>query len=215
MKTAALLVLTLAATSFAACGSAGTDDALLGTWARMRADTNEVRDQYTFKADGTMTFDENKPDARAEEDHLTGPYTVADGVVVATLTSASGQSHERATFTYYADGAVFSPYGVKAPAGHQGIVGVWTGSIKLENLDDPSAPAGGANVTRDFRADGTFRWTSTPHDGSAVRTYDGTWVAESADTFRTVTADAAGSTNVIRLVADEALIPDGSVWQRE
>jgi hypothetical protein len=70
-------------------------------------------------------------------------------------------------------------------------------------------------VTLEFRADGSFHFTTTPHDSSAVRTYDGAWVAESGDTFRLVTADAGASASVVKLVADEALIPEGSIWQRD
>ena len=78
MRTPALLTFVFAATTLAACGGQGTADSLVGTWTRLRADSTEMRDRFTFSADGTMTFDENKPDARADEDHLTGTYTASD-----------------------------------------------------------------------------------------------------------------------------------------
>ena len=72
-----------------------------------------------FTADGTMTFDENKPDARDEEDHVSGPYTASDGVVTATVTNTNAPGHQRVTFTYYA-GSVFSTHAMRAAAGHDG-----------------------------------------------------------------------------------------------
>jgi len=213
MKTPALLAFAFATTTLAACGSQGTDDGLVGGWTRMRAGTTEVRDQFAFSADGSMTFDENKPDARAEEDHITGPYTVSDGVVVATMTNTNGPRHTRVTFTYYANDTLFSPNALRAPAGHDGIVGVWTGGTKMEDLDDPSQPVVGGVLTGDFRADGSLRWSTTPHDGSPVRTHEGTWVAESANTFRTTASGVSDS--VVKLVDGQALVPDDYVWQRD
>jgi hypothetical protein len=195
----------------AACDSQGSDDSLIGTWTRLRIGTTEVKDQWGFKADGTMTFDENKPDARAEEDHMTGTYTVSDGVITAIVGNADGTGRERATFTYFANGTVFSPYAVTAPGGHDGIVGVWTGSIKLDDLDNPSTPPNGSSATRDFRSDGTFHWATTPADGSVPVINDGTWVATSSDTFRASVGEAS---TTIKLVDDTALIPENDVWQR-
>jgi len=216
MKTPALLALVFATTAMAACNSQGGDDDLVGTFSRLRTGTIEVKDQWAFTADGTMTFDENKPDARDEEDHVVGPYTTSDGVVTATVTNTNVPGTSRVTFTYYANGTVFSSHAVRAPAGHDGIVGVWTQMVKIENLDNPSEPAVGSVATREFRADGTFHWVTTPHDGGEATTTDGTWVAESADTFRATTGDASISiTNVIKLVDGEVLIPDGAFWQRQ
>jgi len=213
MKTPVLLALAFAATALAACDAEGGDDALVGTFTRLRADTTEVKDQWAFTANGTMTFDENKPDARDEEDHVTGSYTASEGVIVATATNANAPGNVRVTFTYYANGTVFSSHAMRASGAHDGIVGEWTQMAKIENLDDPSALADGSVATREFRADGTFHWATAPYHGGAVVTSDGTWTAESADTFRTTTTD--GSTNVIKLVGGEALIPDGSFWQRQ
>ncbi|HXU01197.1 MAG TPA: hypothetical protein VN903_09405 [Polyangia bacterium] len=212
MKTpAALLAFALAITSLAACDPQSGDDALVGTWTRLRTGTTEMRDQWAFTADGTMKFDENKPDARDEEDHVSGPFTASDGVIVATVTNTHVPGRERVTFTYYA-GSVFSSHALRAPAGHDGIVGVWTEIVKLEKLDDPTAPIQGASATREFRADGTFHWVTTPFDGSEGDTVDGTWAAEGGDTFRAT--DLSGVQNVIKLVDGEALIPEGSVWQK-
>jgi hypothetical protein len=213
MKTSVLLALAFATTALAACDSQGGDDGLVGTFTRLRVDTTEVKDQWAFTADGTMTFDENKPDARDEEDHVTGSYTASDGVIVATATNTNAPGNVRVTFTYYANGTVFSSHAMRASGAHDGIVGEWTQMAKIENLDDPSALADGSVATREFRADGTFHWVAAPYHGGAGVTSDGTWTAESADTFRTTTTD--GATNVIKLVGGEALIPDGSFWQRQ
>jgi hypothetical protein len=213
MKTPVLLALAFATTALSACDSQGGNDALVGTFARLRAGTTEVKDQWAFTANGTMTFDEYKPDARDEEDHVTGSYTASEGVIVATATNANAPGNVRVTFTYYANGTVFSSHAMRASGAHDGIVGEWTQMAKIENLDDPSALADGSVATREFRADGTFHWVTAPYHGGAAVTSDGTWTAESADTFRTTTTD--GSTNVIKLVDGEALIPDGSFWQRQ
>ena len=46
----------------------------------------------------------------------------------------------------------------------------------------------------------------------AQSSVDGTWAAEGGDTFRAT--DLSGVQNVIKLVDGEALIPEGSVWQK-
>jgi hypothetical protein len=212
MKTPALLAFAFATTALAACGSQGTDDGLVGNWTRMRAGTSEVRDQFTFSADGTMRFDENKPDAPADEDHVSGPYTVSDGVVIATMTNANAAGRMRVSFTYYANHALFSPNALRAPTGHDGIVGAWTGDTKAEDLDDPSQPVLGGVLAGEFHADGSLRWSTTPHDGSAIRTHDGTWVATAANVYLTTAAGVSDS--VVDLVDGEALVPDDYVWRR-
>jgi hypothetical protein len=213
MKTPALLIFAFATMTLAACDPQGGGDGLVGSWTRMREGTTEVRDQFAFRADGTMTFDENKPDARADEDHVTGTYTVSDGAVVATMTNTKAAGQVRVTFTYYANDTLFSPNALRAPAGHDGIVGVWTGATKMEDLDDPSQPVVGGVLTGEFHADGSLRWSTTPPDGSAVRVHEGTWAAESADTFRTAASGVSDS--VVTLVDGQALIPDDYVWQRD
>jgi len=213
MRTPALLTFVFAATTLAACGGQGTADSLVGTWTRLRADSTEMRDRFTFSADGTMTFDENKPDARADEDHLTGTYTASDREVVATLASTGDAGHRRITFGYYANDSLFSPNALQPTGAHDGIVGTWVGSTKMEDVDDPSQPVLGSTLTGEFRADGSLHWSATPHDGSAVRTYDGTWTAESADTFRTAASGVSDS--VVKLVDGQALVADNYVWQRE
>jgi hypothetical protein len=87
-----------------------------GPFTRLRVDTTEVKDQWAFTADGTMTFDENKPDARAEEDHVTGSYTASDGVIVATATNTNAPGNVRVTFTYYAE-RCFSSHAMRALGG--------------------------------------------------------------------------------------------------
>jgi hypothetical protein len=213
MRNHALLTIAFAATTLAACGGQGSADALVGTWTRLRDGSTEMRDRFTFSADGSMTFDENKPDARADEDHLTGTYTASDREVVATLANTGEAGHRRITFSYYANDSLFSPNALHPTGAHDGIVGTWVSSTKMENVDDPSQPVVGSTLTGEFRTDGSLHWSVTPHDGSAVRTYDGTWTAESTDTFRAA-ADGV-SDSVIKLVDGRALVADGYVWQRD
>jgi hypothetical protein len=101
-----------------------------------------------------MTFDENKPDARDEEDRHRNVHSGG------RRRDGHRDQHQRAragrvTFTYYA-GSVFRPRDGRPPVmtdrRRLDAVG------ELENLDDLSQPVGGASATREFRADGTFHW---------------------------------------------------------
>ena len=136
MKTPVLLALAFATTALAACDPQGGDDALVGTFTRLRADTTEVKDQWAFTANATMTFNENKPDARDEEDHVTGSYTASEGVIVATATNANAPGNVRVTFTYYANGTVFSSHAMRASGGHDGIVGESEAAFGEQQPDD-------------------------------------------------------------------------------
>jgi hypothetical protein len=209
LKARSMVVVLLAGTLLTACGSNANDDALVGSWIRMR-DVIEMRDRYVFGGDGTFTFDENKPDDPQTEDHLTGTYAASDGVVTATVTDAVKPGPVRLTFSYQAGATQFSSAALRAAAGHTGIVGVWNGTRKLELLDGSASSPTGGDIEGEFRADGTYRWTVTPFDGTAATVAEGTWVAEEGDTFRLT----AGSALVLTLLDNEALVDASRIWQR-
>ena len=206
-----MLLVLLAGAFLAACDSNGTDDALVGTWSRLR-DTTELRDRYVFGVDGSFAFDENKPDAPETEDHVTGTYEASDGVVTATVTNTLVPGPARLTVSYYASATQFSSAALRASAGHTGIIGVWTGTRKTELLDGSAPSPTGGDIEGDFRADGSFRWTVTPFDGTAAVVTEGTWVAEAGEVFR---ASAGSAALVLKLVGNEALVDAPRIWQRD
>ena len=205
-----MLMVLVAGAFLTACDSNGTDDALVGSWIRMR-DTAEMRDRYTFGANGSFAFDENKPDAPETEDHMTGTYVALDDVVTATVTNTREPGQARLTFSYYAGATQFSSAALRPSAGHTEIVGVWGGIRKIEHPDDSASSPTGGNIEGEFRADGSFRWTVTPFDGTATTVTEGTWVAEADETFR---ATASSSELVLKLFDNEALVDASRIWQR-
>jgi hypothetical protein len=210
MTIRALMVLLVAGTVLNGCDSGGTDgEALVGSWIRMRTAT-EKKDQFLFGADGAFAFDENKPDAPGEEDHLTGTYVAADGVVTATASDASG-ALARLTFSYYANTTQFSAAALHPTTAHTGIVGTWTGVQKVELLDGSGQNPGGITVQAQFRADRTYRATITYLDGTPAFVNEGTWVGETDGTFHGV-GDGPGFTLV--LLDDQALVDPYQIWQR-
>jgi len=195
----------------AACGSNANDESLAGTWIRMRTPT-EMRDRYTFGADGSFAFDENKPDDPQNEDHLTGTYVADDGVVTAIVSNAATpETQARLTFSYYANATKFSSAALRASSGHAGVVGVWTGMAKVEITNGSQSPLGGA-IEVDLRADGTYRWTVTPFDGTATSVEEGTWLVDGEGVV--VTATASGPGYVLEMLDDEALVDQPRIWQR-
>jgi hypothetical protein len=198
----------------AACDSpSNDDDALVGSFTRLRDGTTEMRDRFAFGADGTFAFDENKPTDPAAEDHLTGTFTAEDGVGVVTATNAKDGERARVTFSYYANRfglyqAAFRPAGA-----HTGFVGTWKGVLKIESLDRPGEAPGGASATFEVRADRTFQRVVSAHDGSAARTVDGTWAAGAGGQI-TLT-DASGGASTLLIVDDAALVYPTDVWHRD
>jgi hypothetical protein len=208
------LSLALTALLTAACDSPShDDDALVGSFTRLRDGTTEMRDRFTFGADGTFTFDENKPADPAAEDHLTGTFTAEDGIGVVTAINAKDGERARVTFSYYANHIGLYQTAFRPAGAHTGVVGTWTGVLKIEALDRPDEAPGGASATFQLRADGTFQRTVSPHDGSAARTVDGTWVAGAGDQI-TLTY-ASGGTNTLLIVDDAALVGPNDVWHRD
>ena len=210
MKVRLLFAVCVAGAFMTACDSTKADDGLIGTWSRMR-DATEMRDRYVFGDDGSFTFDENKPDEPQTEDHITGTYVAANGVVTATVTNTLQPGQARLTFSYYANATQFSSAAMRPRSGHAGIVGTWTGVRKLEILDASEQSPSGSGVEWEFRADGSFRQTVTPFDGTAGSTTDGTWVREADGTFR---ATADNSDKVVTLLDGEALVFPSQIWQR-
>jgi hypothetical protein len=200
-----------------ACGAGGSDDALVGTWKRMRDNTTEVRDQYTFGVDGAFAFDENKPTEPTTEDHMTGTYVASNGIVVASATNALDGERGRLTFSYYAGETEFSSAALLPEGAHTGIVGAWKSTVKIELLDRPGETPEGATTTLEFRNDGTFQATTTPHDGSTPIVQDGTWVTEPDDIFRlTPAGDPATSPSMARILklVDGVIVDTVRIWHR-
>jgi len=210
MKTRSLVAVLVGGFLLAACSSNQTDDALVGSWIRMR-DATEMRDKYVFGADGAFTFDENKPDDPQTEDHMTGNYAAADGVVTATATNTLKPGQARLTFSYYANATQFSSAAMRARSGHMGVIGTWTGIRKLELLDGSGQSPSGSEFAWELRADGSFRQTVTPFDGADATTTDGTWAAEGGGTFRMT---ASSSDVVVTLLDGQALVVPSQIWQR-
>jgi hypothetical protein len=205
MKTQSVLVALAASAFLTSCDSNGTDHALVGNWVRMR-DTTEVRDRYTFGANGSFTFDENEPDAP-----LRGTYEASDGIVTATVTNTLEPGQVRVTFSYYAGATQFSSAALGANPGHAGIVGRWNGIRKIERLDGSAPSATGEELQGEFRADGTLRWTNTLLDGTAATVTEGTWVAEAGGMYRIT---GSPSELVLELLDNEALVDPLLIWQR-
>jgi hypothetical protein len=200
----------------ASCGSQGVDQDLIGTWQRHREDTT-LRDQYTFGQDGTFAFDEFKADDPTAEDHLVGTYQATDRTVVATATNTPDGTRARLTFSYYADPNSFST-GAFLPNGtHDGIVGVWDGTMALEVLDEPGRGPQGAAVTYTYRADGTFAGTETPTDLSPPIAWEGTYTEASAGIFTAdgFTADGSRRTATWQLWENAALVGPNRIWLRK
>jgi hypothetical protein len=210
MKVSLLFSVCVAAALMTACDSNKADDGLIGSWIRMR-DASEMRDRYVFGADGSFTFDENKPDEPQAEDHMTGTYVAANGVVTTTVTNTLMPGNVRLTFSYYANAVHFSSAAMRARSGHTGIVGTWSGVRKLEFLDVSEQSPSGSAVQWEFRADGSFRQTVTPFDGTPGSTTEGTWVGEGDGTFR---ATVDSSDTVVTLLDGEALVFPSQIWQR-
>jgi hypothetical protein len=210
MKVRPLFAVFVAGAFMTACDSNGADAGLIGTWIRMR-DATEMRDRYVFGVDGSFTFDENKPDEPQTEDHMTGTYVAANGVVTATVNNTLQPGQARLTFSYYANATQFSSAAMRARSGHTGIVGTWTSVRKLELLEASERSLSGAEVEGEFRADGSYRWTVTPFDGTAASATEGTWAAEQDGTFR---ATAPSSELMLQLLDDEALVDAPRIWQR-
>jgi len=211
MRAHSMLMVMLAGVFLAACDSNANDEMLMGGWVRMRTPT-EVRDRYVFGADGSFQFDENKPGDPDNEDHLVGTYIAEGDVVTATVSDAATGQQGRLTFSYYANKTQFSSAALRAAAGHNGFVGVWTGTRKIELTDGSEGPSG-ADVQVDVRADGSYRLTRTPVDGTAPAVEAGTWHAEDDATVRFATASGFGHT--LALLDDEALVDQSVIWQRK
>lgn len=195
------------------------DDQLAGTWTRLR-DDGTVRSQYTFGPDNRFAFDEFKADEPDAEDHIVGTYQAGDGVIVADVTDGRTGKKARLTFTYYADAATFSPEALRAPGAHDGVVGSWVGSVKIEALDQPDAKPIGGTRTLELRPDGTFQTKFEPWDGSATSVWGGSYGEQSPDVFHAVgaaNAELPGVTQTLtfRMLDDAAIVPEGRIWRRQ
>ena len=214
MKTSmnmALLGIAAGAALLAACETSSTSEDLVGTWQRQRDDAT-VRDQYVFRADGSLTFDEFKPDDPASEDHVTGTYTATDDTIMATATNAKDGVRVQIAFTYYANATMFVTQAWRPTGAHTGIVGEWTAIVNLVFPDEPARPAEGGTATYQFRADGTFTATSTRADATIV-TEHGTYHQETPGVFQIIpTGQTVGRS--LQMIDDDALVFPTRIFQR-
>jgi hypothetical protein len=206
-----LLGIAASAALLAACETSSTSGDLVGTWQRQRDDAT-VRDQYVFGPDGSLTFDEFKPDDPTSEDHVTGTYTATDDTVVAAGTNAKDGARSQITFTYYANGTMFATQAWRPTGAHTGIVGEWTATVNLVFPDEPARPAENTSATYQFRADGTFTSTSRSADATIV-TEQGTYHEETAGVFHMIpTGQTAGRS--LQMIDDAALVFPTRIFQR-
>jgi len=207
----ALFGIAAGAALLAACETSPTSGDLVGTWQRQREDAT-VRDQYVFNADGSLTFDEFKPDDPASEDHVTGTYTATDDTIVATGTNAKDGARSQGTFTYYANATMFATQAWRPTGAHTGMVGEWTASVKRLFPDEPARPAEESTATYQFRADGTFTSTSTHPDGTIV-TEQGTYHEGTPGIFQMIPTGATVGRS-LQMIDDAALVFPSRIFQR-
>jgi hypothetical protein len=207
----ALLGIAGCAALLAACETTDTGADLVGTWQRQREDAT-VRDQYVFRPDGTLTFDELKPDAPASEDHITGTYTVTDHTLTAMGTNTKDGARAQIAFTYYANETAFATQALRPTGAHTGVVGEWAASVKVEFPDEPARPAQGGTATYQFRADGTF--TAAIEDADAgMETERGTYREETPGVFRVIpTGETVGIS--LQMIDDAALVFPTRIFHR-
>jgi hypothetical protein len=207
----ALFGIAAGAALVAACETSQPSDDLVGTWQRMRDDAT-VRDQYVFRADGSLSFDEFKPDDPASEDHITGTFTATDDTVVATGTNAKDGARTQFTVTYYANATMFATQALRPTGSHTGIVGEWRATVKVAFPDEPARPAEGGDVTYQFRADGTFT-AATTSVGGTTTTEQGTYREETPGVFQIIpTGQTAGRS--LQMIDDAALVFPTRIFQR-
>ena len=196
----------------AACDATNTGDDLAGSWERRRED-GAIRDRYLFRADGSLTFDEFKPEDRASEDHITGTYTATDDTLVATGTNAKDGVRSQVTTTYYVNATMFATQAWRPTGAHQGIVGEWTGTSKLEFPDEPARPAEGGTATYHFRGDGTFTAAGTRADGTVIEPEQGTYRQETPGVFQATSTGGTFSLS-LQMIDDAALVFPSRIFQR-
>ncbi len=206
----ALLGIAASAALLAACETSNTSEDLVGTWQRQRED-GTVRDQYVFRPDGTLTFDEFKPDDAASEDHISGTYTATDHTLTATGTDAKDGARSRITVSYYANETAFATEALRPTGAHTGVVGEWTATAKLEFPDKPAEPPLGGTATYQFRADGTF--TATIKNADGMETGQGTYHEETSGIVQVIpTGETVGI--VLQTIDDAALVFPTRIFQR-
>lgn len=210
--------ITAAAVLLAACqpsnserGDAGASE-LIGTWQRARAD-GTIRDQYVFRPDGSLTFDENKPEDPASEDHVTGTYTASSDTLVATGTNAKDGTSTQMTVTYYAGKTSFATQALRPVGTHTGAVGLWAVTLITAFPDEPGRAAEGSTATYELRGDGTYTAVSQSPDGG-MSTQEGTFREVTPGFFEIVaTGQLAGSS--LQMIDDAALVFPTRIFQRK
>jgi hypothetical protein len=173
----------------------------------MDTTTGNVRDQITFRQDGTFAFDEFKTNP-SDEDHVTGTFSASGGRLVMDGKNAKDQKSGHTEMSYYVNASAFL-LGALLPTGaHEGVVGTWRGFV------NSSIPPSVSNRSGEieFRANGTARGTLT--NGGSTQTYEGTFTEVAAQQYK-VRFPVSSSVTIsmtFRLV-DNAALGD-TVYQR-
>jgi len=199
-------VVSISVLGLLACGSSpalfnGSGD-VVGVWKRYDDTGTTVRDQYTFRADGTFAFDEFKTNP-ADEDHVSGTWRKEGSQLVGEGINARSGLRGRTRGTYYVNSTQFLPGALLRESGGPGIVGVWTGILVNESLD------GNGQVTSSSTTGGRFAFRA---DHTATATVNGqtretTWEDKGENHYRVVLSSGGGLTlsTTFTLVDDLAL----------
>ena len=189
-----------------ACGGSssqftGSGD-LAAVWKRYDDTGNTVRDQYTFRADGTFAFDEFKTN-HADEDHLSGTWRKDGSQLVGEGTNTKDGKRGRTRGTYYVNATSFIPGALLRESGGPGLVGVFSGSLVQEILDANGAVTATNTATSRFE----FRANNTVTATVSGRTSEVTWEDKGQNRYRVILSSSGGITlsTTFTLVDDNAL----------
>jgi hypothetical protein len=154
--------------------SAALDPALVGTWTRRDEETGEVEDRYLFDAEGGFHFDEFT--GTDSEDHIAGTWNTGGGVLTMIAPDDQDPSIEYHVEISYHAGADRFAWGALLPDGaHDGVLGTWNGSTRIEARTQGHDPElSGSALRLTVREGGGAEVRLTPV-GEDARTYDATW----------------------------------------
>ncbi len=193
-------VLALAVMGCSAGGDVAPED-LQGNWRRY-AETGEVRDQFSFRGDGTFLYDEFKEDP-SEEDHLSGTYSVEEGLLI-----LDSQGTQRASSYYLGDAELvveaFLPFGEPLDG-----AGQWRQTVLRELVPGTSVREETVLV---LDADSTAHLT-TKHGDEVVADYSGSWSQPAPTSYR-VLFSVSGVDVSMNLAVVEGFALGGIVYQR-
>lgn len=191
----------------AACGdSGGGDSALVGTWKHLAEDGVTVEDEYVFGADGSFRFDEHKPATPAQEDHLSGTWTLDGDTLQASGTNSRNQSMGMMKATIYVSAETNTLLvGAMLPQGeHDGIAGTWRGELSLTTTVAGQTNSIGSTSTYTFRADQTVTIVQDA-PGMPTATFQGTWT-NTGDDYTAQIVQANATLNIRVTLVDGAAL---------